>query len=994
MNTKPLKQTVIFITCAILTALADAIVFLLLFPMTSAKHQVFTDFIIETLARTGTNKTGELHLFYGILLLSVCLFPLLYMATDYLMAKKKSMFPDEQTASLQNKNGHGTKNRYNVQGSLAAVLLLTLVPNLFSYVLYGNVSVPLLLLALFGVLGSLLFKNHMWDVMILFIFIYYGFTALATLACRLGLLSAVTSGQLYAFTAVSVSIILLFYFFTEHHAVLQMPILLVQLLFPLLFLVYFVDKYRYRSQLLTIPFAKGYTCFFGLLVLASYGILLHHIRKVLTRQKQMNRLKDVTYLPLSSIICRITPVIIYIYHSFSAAPMYAQPDQHHHGEQMIPWQQVITLGQSLYKDYSPVSGLFPFVSGSIQHMLLNGTVSDYSPAISISMVLFCIVTMYLLVEHTGTVWGVIFAIFFLLPSYNRQYFVLPVLLLLFLPRLLKKPNRWMKVWLLSCFAAGLYYPLFGVALVMGTFPLLLRQIYQFIRSGELKKASVNLFFYVNWVLCLLPVIFSIPLLLRMLRHTLTYSSQTILADGISLWGQTPPDYFMTYLSNADIRRILYLLLRFLLPVAGGSLFTFLLSFVLINKHKNSRISSSDSPVSPVFFLIAGALNLIVSYSYTLVRADTGMLLSRTSYILIAVTGMFLPAMLLSLGKQFLPKQLCYLITVFALSLPMIIYHQNSDLKRPDMWIYPDGESALILDDGAKVYNHYEVPDSFVRSYDSGLSQQLIQTLGEGFMVSDQLHYLSDYSGVMAKCEQIKPDMTYLGLDGQGFYYYLNARACGTGFIQAAKGFSAQSALLSEISQKRPVVFLLEPESNYYIYYYIMTHDYLYVAEDQALYPRELYEQLFDRPADDYRETCESLDLGLVAASFGNSVDTLMPHLTPVQINNSSNFKSFQGTDCDCLLLRIPDEIAPTLTSVYIDFTFDRPTSSDQRRTGRVSCTINGNTLLIPVGMNCSWLLSTIDEIEISAVNTAGETLSLNSPDISCEFYKIQQPEIP
>ncbi|MBO6015797.1 MAG: hypothetical protein J6P60_04325 [Lachnospiraceae bacterium] len=966
------NETILFITCVFIVLLADLLIFRWLYPRMGNETQIFTDFIIETLARTGTGKSGELHLFYGLLLFNIVSFSALLFALHTLFGMPcKSQTPKSMTAQPEGL----------APMRAPALLLITGIPNLCGFLLYNNISYPLLFLFLLCIAGCLFFKDCIADVVILFLFTYYGITALCTLLCRIGLLTAIDSSRLYLVSMAVGIVLLLPYLFSRHHLAVQLPILLLQLLFPGLFLIYFVDQYLYRGQLMTIRYATGYYVFFLSLCAVSYIALLWHLRDFFRKQASLGKRKTVTYLPLSALICKITPIILFIYHSFNAAPMYAQPDQHHHGEQMIPWQQVFTLGQSLYKDYTPVSGLFPFFSGSIQHGLLGGTVSDYSPAITISMVLFCMVTMYLVTQHVGCVWAVLFAVYFALPSYNRQYFVLPVLLLLFLPRLLHKPDLWMRIWLLSCFIAGLYYPLFGGALVIATLPLLLRQLYVFFTSEEEKKKLKSLRFYVNWLLCLTPVVISVPLLLRMLTHTLTYSSQTLLADGISLWGQQAPEFFMTYLSNAHIRGIFYLLLRFFLPISGVCIFFFLLSLILIKGMKKAGHSAFDNSASPIYVLLAGAFSLLLSYSYTLVRADTNMLLSRTSYILIAIAGMFLPIMLIARGRKHIPDVLVSMIIAGAFSLPLILYHQMYDIKRPDMWIYPDGESAMILDDASKIYCRYEVPALFVRSYDTGLSESLIDTLGEGFMVEDQIHYLSDYSRVIDKCDRIRNDQSSLGLDGQGFYFYLRARACGTGFIQAAKGYEAQRALLRVIDQKRPVVFLLEPESNYYIYYYILTHDYVYSRNDGALYPAELYTQLFEHAPDDYRETCENFDFGLVASCFGKSFSTLRSRLSPVSVNdNARNFIPFSGADCDCMHIVLNTEKASSLSTLSIEFRFTKPVGGSGRKSDTVSCTVNGDTLLIPLGMDCNWLLSTIEDVRITATDTTGAPVALDPSD--------------
>ena len=62
-----IKYTCLFIGSALVSLLVSMKVFLHFFPIVAAQPQIYDDFIIESLALTGTNKTGELHLFYGVL---------------------------------------------------------------------------------------------------------------------------------------------------------------------------------------------------------------------------------------------------------------------------------------------------------------------------------------------------------------------------------------------------------------------------------------------------------------------------------------------------------------------------------------------------------------------------------------------------------------------------------------------------------------------------------------------------------------------------------------------------------------------------------------------------------------------------------------------------------------------------------------------------------------------------------------------------------------
>lgn len=960
------KQPVIFLFSALLSLFTCGICFFLLWSKTAAMPQIFTDIIIENLAINGTNKTGEIQLFYTLLLLGCVLFAVLYFLLSFLFNKNESF--TDTSSPLE---------------SPLSVLFLFLLPLLLRLIFYGKLSIPLCFFSIIIVILHVICKTYLKEAFIFYIFTYYSCVALFTALAKCSLINAVSSNTLYLLTFLSATTFLLICLFFKNISLLNYGILLLQLLFPFLFLVYFIDSYLYRGSVVRIPYAKGYYVFFGILFAGNMLLMIKHVHSCIMQQKQFNNTTSVTTLTLSGLICKITPIILFTYHSFCAAPMYAQPDQHHHGEQMIPWQQVITLSQNLYEDYTPVSGLFPFLSGGIQHLLLNGTVSDYAPAISISMVLFCILTMYLLVKHVDTFFGVLFAVFFTLPCYNRQYFVLPLLLLLFLPKLLKKPNLWLKVWLLSCFVAGLYYPLFGGAVVVGTAPLVCYQIYHFVKSGEAKQLLSNPSFYLCWGICLVPVFISIPLLLKMLKHTLTYSSQTILADGIALWGQVVPEYFMSYLGSSALRHYCYFGLRFLLPAIGIWAFFFLLVKHLLVPYHNSKLFT--------LALVSGILTLLVSYSYTLVRADTNMLLSRTSYILVAVVGMFLPVILLTYGKNYFSASLINIIVACCFSLPLFLYQQNADLKRPDLWVYPDGQSELLLSDAAKIYSYYEVPANFVLGADSELTEEQIKILGSGFMVEDQQHYVLDYDRVMDKCEEINPDMTYIGLDGQGFFYYTNSKACGTGFLQAAKGYDAQMALLEVIASKRPVAFLIEPESTYYIYAYLLENDYVYCKEDAALYPRELYKKLYLTEPDDYRDTCQNKDFGLVAASFGNSSESLLKLMTPMSaLEDDSNFTPFKGSDYDFIYVTLTDETVTTLQTLTVSFTFSTPTKETMITTGTAVCTLKGNQLLIPMGMNPSWFLSTIEEISFTGTTQSGETIPLTSEEMSFKLYEIRK----
>lgn len=966
------------------------------FPLWAAKAPVFTDIIIETTAKTGINKQGELTLFRLLTVLGL----LLCCLTGFLLSARQMKHVAE-TPETAPADKHPAYLRY---------LWIFVFPLLGSFIIFGQKNTVLLLgLCYFCVLAVCLhFKKEQalfYPCLVLPVLLYYALMAVLTVLVQISDRFILSDNQVIgtasALTLMSLPICCLPKTETDKKAErLSLLLCILQLPIPFLLVVYFVDHYLYHGERIRVTYAGFYYIFFTLLLL---GLLAGEIRHMCHIAKEIRSMQytavyaqpDGQSLPVSRLISCATVMTIFIYHSFSAAPAFAQPDQHHHGEQMIPWQQIFGLHQSAYREYTPVSGLFPLVNGFIQNVLLHGTVSDYSPAISITVVLFAALTMWLLYRQIGGK-SLLFAVFFALPSYNRQYMVLPVLLLLFDKALWEKPMHWLRCWIFSCFLAGLYYPLYGGALLLGTLPSGIRMLLRAIKETDWKTERKKPSFYILWFLTLVPVVLCLPLLLRMLRHTLTYSSQTLLADGISLFGQTPPDTFLPYLSG-QWRDRLYLVYRFFLPMLPLWILGCLCLQVVMQLLSDKRAAKGmqkHGGFSPLFGLLAAFLTLAISYTYTLVRADTGVILQRTAPVLIAVFGMFLPVLLLRNRKMF-PGRTTALLLGICFSLPFIIYHEINDMKFPNMWTYPDGQAALIMDDTSKLYNTYTVPDTFLAMDEVPILDHTM--LGNGFMVADQVPYLTAYETVMQKCDSVQKQTWYMGFDGQGFYYYLNARACSTGFLPVGKSMEAQKEMLSQIKEKRPVVFVLDAQSNYYIYHWILTHDYVYCKDDDALYPRELFAKIYPGQAgDDYRAVTGELDLGRICASLGNSMKSLRKCFT-AELALPSASSTVSGGEYDYLYLPLSssDLLAGDTQTAYLQISY----KSDDTYVSNMICAVSAqDDLLLPLGMQPAWLLSENSDLLFTLLDeqkNSLQTLSFEELADSVrggQFLKLRQIE--
>ncbi len=968
-----------FIIAMLTALLVCGALFLVFFPKLVQTPMVFDDIIIETLARTGLNKAAELSLFWKLSILGLVIGGFVFFIS-YLLTKKKAN---------SNTNDSLSAKSSRIPFPFPVYGLIFILPLLTHAIVFGQVQ-PILVIGLVYFLALWIVrqkKDFDFSLYLAFpVFVYYANIAVLTLLSYFINREIGSSLRIYFTTLITGLLIYLFavVYKAKTTETIKRIVMALQCIIPLCLIVFLIDTYEYQGQMMKLRFAPLYYVFYLLLILLLCAYAIYK------SGKNFSAVKDLSIARLSYVSTALT---VFVYNSFSAAPLYAQPDQHHHGEQLIPWQQIVTLGQSAYKEYTPVSGLFPMVNGFIQNVLFRGTVSDYSPAISVTVTLFALITMYLIYRHVGGAYSLMFAIFFALPSYNRQYMVLPVLLLVFLPVFKDKPKGFFFTWILSCFLAGLYYPLYGAAVLVGTLPLGIYMFTLLLKLSDKKKLLINPYLYMllGIIICYL------PLLKNMAMHTLTYSGQTIQADGISIWGQDTPAFFMPYLSSQEtIRSLIFLSYRFLLPMLGLWIFAFLL-FAWMKKA--DRKMSSLALAMP-----AGMITLAVSYSYTLVRADVNMILSRTAPVLIATLGMFLPIILLSeIKDKRKSSAILMLILGICFSLPGMIYQKVSSMKFPDMWIYPNPDAGLVMDDADKVFHHYEVPDIMTRMDELNIPHA--DNLGNGFMVSDQIGYLEKYDAVMTKCEEALKkhsvdealfDLCYMGFDGQGFYYYLNAKTCATGFIQAGKSYDAQMEILEQVKKRRPVIFLLEPMSSYYIYEYVLTHDYVYDEEDDALYPAELYAMLTDTvytteyisdsavtnhgiinphiaangsTGSDYRAYHTELDFGQIAANFGQSFDSMNGILDTekkIALDMSLDFSTeiISGTEYDAMYLELSntDFEGKNLTLYFMpadstDYGFNA---------FRVICQIKGQKLFLPLGMNPAWLLSDniISAIEI------------------------------
>ncbi len=753
-----------------------------------------TDLIVDQVVLDGSNKTGELDFFWK-LLWGGCFFVLAFFLigrTPFLSCRKLS----ETNASCHTRL---------CPAWLIGVLCF--IPPLAQTILYGKASVFLWLFAALFCLIFCLHKENPFALCAFFLFVYFD---LQVIALCLGLYNGVTVFSDGILFGIALLLFLTFIAgFKKYPKCFDRFFFLMQLPLPLLLLLYCKNTYSFEGKLIHLSYPIAYILFVLLLIVSLYAFL------VFSRKKTG---------PFDGTVSITSAISIFLYGSYIPAAMIVPSDMHHHGEQMLPWQQIVTLGNTAYDTYSPVSGLFPMLIGGI-HDLLGATATTYAAAFTIVFLLFGILIISMISLHVDGKWTLLFAFLFHMPVYCRTWIILPVLLFLMHPKVRANKRRFLSLYVFTGFLSGLYYPLFGFALILAILPYALILTVSYFKTREVVDDFKKQGSYIETLLFILPILISLPLLYRMASHVLAYSHQTVLGDGLSLHTVTVPDWFLPYLSSADpIRASIYYALRFLGSMLPVWLFLlFLLTFI----YKKGVIKAISSPA--FLGLSAGFLLLPVCYTYTVVIMDEGWvsrLFSRSSHLYLWILGIFLPILLICYGRELFEDQThTAIVMTLALTVPFLCFYQMKDYQFPALDGTTNAECSCIGNYSANL-SPFPITESYLSVSETDVS--MFPSIGYGFVQSDVLNRLYDYSDRLSTLHEADDQLKILGLDKMQMYYFLlNESALYSGKASLAKSKTAADSVISHIDEHTIIGSDLSPLNNYYIYRYCMDQGFVY-----------------------------------------------------------------------------------------------------------------------------------------------------------------------
>lgn len=914
-------------------------------------HHSFHDFIVGEVAYTGTNKSGEWILFWALLLAGCVL------AAVLACVEKRHEYREESG-----------RREWLFYGGLCFLPMVT------HLLLYGRTTGIMVFLTVMLALLVILYRENSIYMAALFLCLYFvieSAVVLAAAALRLyplgdyGVLALAVCLFVFAAVWLHRSVNRQKKVFERLLAVLQIPI-------PILLFLYLKNQYAYEGYIFQVDFPRRYVVI--MLIFVAALVAYQAVKAAGVFKNGFGEGKRIWFPTIFSVFAFV---------SYMPPAMLVQSDLHHHGEQLLPWQQIVELGQRAYVEYAPSSGLFPMLIGAVNSLVFHGRAVEYGISYVVAALLFEGLIMYLLYKRLGGEWTLFIAAVFHMPVYCRPWILAPVLLILSGEGLIRKRFWWLLCWVLLCFLSGLYYPVFGTALLLGTFPFGAIQFLEFIRNGEWKRCR-----WQEWLFCgalLLLIGVSVPMLYHMVRHMLSLAGQSLDVDGMTILGYEPPSWFMPYLAGWKYHELLYHVLRLLLGVMFAVMAVYLLARYLKVSRRREDLLRGD------FLLLSGIpAVLCICYTYTMVCMDedwVGNLLSRSDHVIYFVCGLLGLVVLSKVGKKLLGGRNRAALLAMTFSIPFLFFYECGDYGFPFLEGATDKESYVIGEYGAKL-QPYEIRSSYVLITDEIKGQYPhvdFEKTGNGFIELETLEHLDKYAFIYEYLRQYDGQIEMFGFEQSQLYYFLlNEKAVYSGRTAIAKSGKASRLVMDAVDLEHTVVRQgVSPLEQYYLYRFLVRNGYVYSGELGIYMPDVLYRKIYGCSGSLAGSPwTEPADCGLTANAFGKSlasmetceragkadeenirIQVLDEHTAVIHIEEK---EPVDGKNVDFIRLRLGNVEGGKIRISWNDV---------EGEGGAIYCDCGDGNLLIPVGVNPLWLLSSHTQIEVRLEDCgrAGET---------------------
>lgn len=901
--------------------------------------QEYYDIIVREVAIYNSNKTGELNAVWMAFFVGIvsCL------CVSMLFSRKK----DKSFTKVEKK-----ESGFLFWGYLFIPAIFLLLSDCrIDSSLWGCVLLCLFLMAIEKKsIGGLLSKEGtLLRCFELYFLLYYALLACYTMSGFVGYGENISNILLLCVSIVLGSIVIIVAARKKSYFILETIAIVTQLFLPLLLCGSFVSNYFYMDSFVEIiPPVR----FIAIMLIVILGLYLYQAVSIVKK-------KTTWILPT-------TIMVILAFHMANNASYIYSSDFWHTGEELLPWQQIIELNQIPYKDYISESGLYPLFFGFIQNVLLSGRVLEYNFAWYLQYLFVGLLIGWLLYKFVKPEFACLAIVFLGTYDYNRTLLLVPSIIILCI--IAKKDDlEWILAWVAISFLNGLYYPIYGAALLVATLPYALVRLYLLIKKKRFRDqlSKYKVFYAIILVGC---IVCSIPLLFRMANNVLELSNQTKLADGITvIMHSRIPEGFLPFLKDHFfMQNVLFATFEFGIPLIIVIIYLILMiNYLHVNK--NSRIRALKSPA--FILLLIGLVMLPITYTFGFVRMDNDWFLARTSVVLVWITGLFLPIFLFEYGYKFLKKVTCYIlmgigifVTVYMVGIPA--FNDYNKIK----FTYMVDEDYQLID----------------------TSNSTFSKLGNGF-IKNISKYILENTQIAMDTVLKDGEKVFLLSGNQAMYYILNQETyTPDAAIYAMADGKTQYRNIEVLEKEPPMLVQFDALSlkEYYIYHWFMERGYILYDQGGVIFLVEpnRYEEISGN-ANEARTTMikncaferyTTHDLEGVCTAWGNSYDSLKDIFEVVEVydghdvklNSSNKYElvfdtKVYGEKADFIYfeLSVPDDL--NNCTLIVRWSNEETGYSEENYYRMQIC--NGK-VLVPMGAVPSWLLANNDKIEFYLEN--------------------------
>ncbi len=577
-------------------------------------------------------------------------------------------------------------------------------------------------------------------------------------------------------------------------------ILISQLILPFLLLVYTFDKHKLEgmSEIISISALPQINVFIWLLISAFLIEAIYLIKKHWDKNTEINTIMSfgacVSIMGFN--LCKYIGAVV-------------PHDIHHPYENIIGFHQIFQMGQTLFDEYIPISGLYSIFHGAIFKFFGNGLISQFINTDNVLCLIISIIIVFLLKAHTNNIGRFLVSVCFLFVCcyphyihYDRVLFILPIMLFLSAPKLIEDRNLWLCIFISSSLLHCLYYPLFGFAICMGFLPLGIYQVINFIKYKEFTIIFKKIKYFLAWSITFITTIFSLPLLFKLYNHMKVMASQTMPYGGASRFGQ---DFNAFFLQGFPIpfKIIVLYILSYVFP-AFLILVIYATTLKVLNINKN-KIEKEN--IKPTLLMISLVIIPLLTFPYTMLRLEKISLYVRGEAIIIAMIIMFIFYV-----KNYINNiRLKYALICFSVCVIAISYS----------WGFKDNSSKLMP--------YYKISNE-----NTFLKNDTDYKIGTGFVETEIFEHFQDI------CHKINRDNTYFAADEFGLFYICDIRGISLLETNETISYPTQELVIKDILKHKSVIGTgLDTIRNYYLFNWIITSGkYIWDTDLQLFVPND------------------------------------------------------------------------------------------------------------------------------------------------------------